>query len=654
MKKTMRALALSLSLMTAAAALTACTVGESSGMSAVSNNDAEQSTGDAQQNDDATVNLSVPALDVSAYTDIELSNADTNTAWDDSAVILECTGDAVNASSAEGVSVDGQCITITEGGTYVLQGKLSDGTVVIALNDNTEKVHLVLNGISISSASTAAIWVQQADKVIVTLAEGTENMLSDGTDYATEDDTDTTPNACLYSKDDLTINGSGSLTVNGNCNNGIQTSDDLRIVGGSITVNAVNHGVRGSDSVVIKEGVLTISAQGDGIKSTTTDTEGKGFVDIEGGTVTVSAEQDAVDAAIALVVSGGTMTLQSGGGIANAPVHSGGMGGVHGGWGDWFTDTNSSDTTVSTKGMKAGSVMAILGGTVTVDSADDALHCNNDILLSGGTLSLGAGDDGIHADNELTIEGNAVLNVTQAYEGLEAYHINICGGETRVTASDDGLNAAGGDTASSAVQDGGFNGGFGGFGGFAAGSGELNISGGYLYVNAAGDGLDSNGNITMTGGCAVVCGPTNSGNGPLDSGDNNNTITLTGGTLIAVGATGMMEVPESNYIASGSLNAAAGTLIAVTDTNGEVLGVLQTPKTAQGIVFSCNGASDGYIVYSGGSYDGTLNADGWATGGSYKPGTEICSGSGSIDVGGMGGGFGGGGFGGGGRPGGRW
>ncbi|MBQ4345884.1 MAG: carbohydrate-binding domain-containing protein [Oscillospiraceae bacterium] len=657
MKHSLRVYAAVLAAATVAFPLNGCKTNESSEIALNSTGSVQSG---AEPNSGTAENLSAEPLDISAYTNIALSNADLDTAWSAEDPVIRCAGNTISVPKGVGVSVSGQTATITKGGSYVLEGSLSDGQIIVALTDNTEKVHLICNGITIHSSS-APIWVQQADKVIVTLAEGTVNTLTDGTDYAVESDTDTAPNACLYSKDDLTMNGSGTLIVNGNCNNGIQSADDLRIVGGMLTVNAVNHGIRGSDSVVIKDGCVTVTAQGDGIKSTTTDTEGKGFVDVEGGVISVTAAQDAVDAAVALVVSGGTLTLESGGGAANAPVQSGGM---HGGWGDWFTDTNITDTAVSTKGMKAGGLLAITGGTVEVDSADDALHCNGDCSVSGGEMTLAAGDDGIHSDDELYIGGNAVITVSGSYEGLEAYHISIAGGTTRVTAQDDGLNAAGGDTASLTADSmtppdmgGSFEGGFGGgrpggFGGFAAGSGELTITDGYLFVNAGGDGLDSNGNITMTGGTAVVCGPTNNGNGPLDSGDNNNHITLSGGTLMAVGATGMMEVPESNYIASASLNAAAGTLIVVTDAQGTVLGALQTPKNAQGIVFSAGGAAEGYTVYSGGTYDGSFNSDGWAAGGSYTPGTEICSGGGSISfTGGMGGGFGGG-FGGG-RPGGR-
>ncbi len=691
MKRFLRVAALTAAMTATMLPMAGCTNPENSKSDSV-----ESSTVDAQTDSNGNgnaQNLSVPALDVAAYTNIQLSNADTNTAWSENDPIITCAGDSVATTAAEGLTIEGQQITITKGGTYVLQGTLNNGQLIVNLTDNTEKVHLICNGISVTSTS-AAIWVQQADKVILTLAEGTENSFTDGTDYASDEENADTPNACIYSKDDLTINGEGDLTVNGNCNNGIHTTDDLRIVSGRITVNAVNHGLRGSDSVVIKGGELHINAEGDGIKSTTVDTEGKGFVDIEGGSVTVSAMQDGIDAAVALVVNGGTLDVESGGGTANAPAHSESMGGMHGGWGDWFTDTNTSDTTASTKGIKSGAVLAVMQGTVTINAADDAVHCNGDTAISGGVLTLAAGDDGIHSDDELNIGGSASVTVPESYEGLEAYHISISGGEIRVTASDDGLNAAGGDTAAAADTQstenpdaqmpnqgmmppdmdamppeqgmtppdmggsfgdfGDFSGfGGGGFGGFAAGSGELDITGGYLYVNAGGDGLDSNGNITMTGGVAVICGPTNNGNGPLDSGDNNNQITLTGGTLIAVGATGMMETPESNYIASASLNAAAGTLIVVTDAEGIVLGALQTPKQAQGIVFSANGMSDGYTVYTGGTYEGALNADGWGTGGSYTAGTEICTGSGSIGFSGGMGGFGGGGFDGG-RPGGRW
>lgn len=649
MKPFLRAITAILTLAVASQMLTGCTNVENS------NADSEKSSSAVSQaGNTGESNME----DLAAYTNIELTNADTDTAWSIDDPVIECTGDSATTSATEGVTMEGQQITITKGGNYVLQGMLNNGQVIVNLHDETEKVHLICNNITITSNS-AALWVQQTDKVILTLADGTENTFTDGNDYASEDENADMPKACIYSKDDLTINGDGTLVVNGNCNNGIHTTDDLRIVSGKITVHSENHGLRGSGSVVMKDGEILIDAKGDGIKSTKADTAGKGFVDIEGGNVTISAQQDGIDAAVALVINGGTLNIESGGGVTNSSAHSDGM---HGGWGNWFTNQNTSDTTVSTKGMKAGELLVVMQGTVQINAADDAVHCNGDTTISGGVLTLATGDDGVHSDNQLTIGGQASVTVTESYEGLEAYHICIHGGEIRVTASDDGLNAAGDNHASANAgnvttnlentnQNVGFRnsppgGGFGGFGGFDTGSGEMDITGGYLYVNAEGDGLDSNGNITMTGGVVVICGPTTSSNGALDCGDNNNQITVTDGTLIAIGAIGMMETPESNYIASTSLNASAGTLIVVTDAEGTVLGTLQTPKNAQGIVFSANGANEGYTIYTGGTYEGEFNADGWAMGGSYTAGTEICSGSGSIGgTGGMGG-FGG-------RPGGR-
>lgn len=663
MKPFIRAGAMTIALTVSLLLLTGCTNAESSKSDAVQSSTAASQTDISEE--DAVENLSISTLDTAAYTNTSLSNADIDTAWSADDPVIECTGDSATTTATDGVTIQGQQITITVGGNYVLQGTLDNGQIIVNLGDETEKVHLICNGIAITSSS-GALWVQQADKVILTLADNTENVFTDGTDYALEEESETAPNGCIYSKADLTVNGGGTLTVNGNCNNGVHTTKDLRIVSGKMIVNAVNHGLRGNDSVVIKDGEIRIDAKGDGIKSTEAATEGKGFVDIEGGIVAVSAGQDGIDAAVALVIHGGILDVESGGGTVNAPAHSDGMGGMHGAWGDWFTDQNTGDTTVSTKGIKAGQLLAVMQGTVQINAADDAVHCNGDTAISGGVLTLAAGDDGIHSDHELMVSGQASITVTESYEGLEAYHICISGGETRVTASDDGLNAAGGDTATAETQNtdavlpdqgktppngGGFAGRpfeSGGFGGFATGTGNLDITGGYLYVNAGGDGLDSNGDITITGGVAVICGPTDNGNGPLDSGDNNNQITLTGGTLMAVGATGMMETPESNYIASASLNAAAGTLIVVTDAAGNVLGALQTPKNAQGIVFGANGANEGYTVYTGGTYEGDLNADGWAIGGSYTGGTEICSGSGNIGFTGGMGGFGGG------HPGGRW
>ena len=585
-----------------------------------------------------------------ALPEIDLSKWDTKTDWDDSAVTVTLDGSSITASASEGLQIAGSVLTITKGGTYVLSGTLDDGRVIVNLADSTEKVQLVLNGAQITSKSSAPLTVMQADKTVLTLAAGTENALTDAAEYtefdeeAASEEESAFPNACIASKDDLTVNGSGSLTVTGNYNNGIHCKDDLKLVGGNVTVRAANHGVRGNDSVLIYDGTLDITSGGDGVKTSTADTDGKGYILMANGSVTVNAEQDGFDAAQALGITGGTLRITAGGGTANAAVHrddmtGGGFGGRggRGGWGGFGSDvqTDADDTaSVSTKGLKAAGALTVSGGVIDIDAADDTVHSDTDAVIGGdAVLTLASGDDGVHADNSLTVADNAKMTVTQSYEGLEAYTIYVDGGETRITASDDGVNAS--DGGNSGENAGGFGGGMG-----QNTNGYLYLRGGYLFVNAGGDGLDSNGDIEMTGGTAVVAGPTNDGNGPLDCGDHQNTIKVTGGTLMAVGSTGMMEAPEANYIGSTELGAAAGTLIVVTDESGTVLGAFKTPKQAQGIVFSADGMSDGYYVYTGGTYDGTLNEDGFGTGGSYSGGTLLTSGSGGV-TGGMGG-FGGG------------
>lgn len=583
----------------------------------------------------------------------ELTKADQNTKWDDSAVTLKFDGTTVTPSASDGVSVENGVVTIRKGGDYVLSGTLDDGRVIVDLTDNTEKAHLIFNGVSISSSTSAALTVLQADKTIITLADGTENSLSDAAAYSVfdieESDGSTYPNACIASKDDLTINGGGALTVCGNYNNGIHCADDLKIVSGTITVTAENHGIRGNDSVLLHDGAMTVDAGGDGIKSSNADTEGKGYVYIEGGALAVTAAQDGIDAATSLTVTGGSLEITAGGGTANATAHAddmmGGFGGMGGGFGHGggfggprrgFDDSGIQPTANnqpsaaaadmessggSVKGIKADGVLTISGGSLSINAADDGVHSNSAVCIFGADVTIAAGDDGIHADSTVSISGGEI-RITESYEGIEAAEINVSGGDIHVKSSDDGINASDGSGG------GGFN---------RNSSGMLEISGGYIYVDADGDGLDSNGDIMMTGGTVIVCGPTSSADGALDSGDNNNTITVTGGTLIALGAVGMMETPETNYLAATNLNAAAGTLIVVTDEDGAVLCAFETPKQAQGIVFSADGMSDGYYIYTGGDYSGTRNADGFGTGGSYSGGTLISSGSGGM----MGGGFGG-------------
>ncbi len=210
-----------------------------------------------------------------------------------------------------GVSVEGTTALIADEGVYILRGSCSDGRVIVEVKDK-EKVRLVFDGFKLASKTNAPVWIKNADKVSITLVKGTTSTLEDGGAYA-DVNADGEPNACLFSKVDLTINGEGALNVNGGVNNGITTKDDLKIVSGSINVTAQNHGVRGNDSVTIRGGKLTISCKNDGIKSSKDDDPSKGYIYIEGGDISVDAGDDCLQAVTAVTVTGGSLTLDAGG-----------------------------------------------------------------------------------------------------------------------------------------------------------------------------------------------------------------------------------------------------------------------------------------------------------------------------------------------------
>ncbi len=536
-------------------------------------------------------------------------------------------GDAISVNGS-GATVDGAIVTITSAGTYNLSGVLNDGQIIVNTADQ-ETVKITLNGVQIACSTSAPIYVANAEKVVITLAEGTQNTITDGAAYIFADAETDEPDAAIFSHDDLTIKGAGALTVNANYNNGIVSKDDLKITGGVITVNAVNDGLKGRDSIAIKAGVVTVNAGGDGLQSNNDEDAEKGFVSIEGGTLNITAGLDGIQAQTSLWVSDGNITITTGGGSGNASVSGGGM------WGGGM-EGNANKPTESAKGLKAGVDVTVAGGTLTINAADDALHSNGSLSINGGVLTLASGDDGLHADATLTINGGE-LNLTQSYEGIESAAITINGGNIHLIASDDGINAAGG-ADGSAVD------GRPGQDPFAAsGNYYLYVNGGYLYVDAGGDGIDANGAIEMTAGTVIVNGPTNNGNGPLDY---LGTFNITGGYLVAVGSAGMAQAPSASstqYSVLQNLTSpqAAGALVHIATASGEDVLTFMPTKAYQSVLFSSPALQNGetYTLYVGGSASGAAT-DGLYTGGMYTAGSQVTSFTiSSIVTGATGGGF---------------
>ena len=611
---------------------------------------------------------SVSSSEDSAYTysDYELDDSFDR----QSAASITLSGSTAQ-SNGSGVSINNATVTISKEGCYLISGELEDGQIIVDAGDS-DKVQLVLDKASIHCSTGSAILVRNADKVKMTLAADSENELSDGTEYQTDDDN---PDAALFSKDDLVINGSGSLTVQGNYKHGIAGNDDLVITGGRLTVNSLSHALRGKDSVAILDGTFVLTSQKDGIQASNTEDSTKGWVQIDGGNFTIQSSGDGIQAETNLSIYDGSFTITSGGGAVNGADHTENRGGGFGRPGgnrpdsangqtspempsqpaeggqtpsempsqpaegeqsssgnesdyselifdpDDFDDTSTddSDTTVSTKGIKAGNALLIQQGTFVIDSADDAIHSNYSVTIDGGSFQLSSGDDGIHAEAYLNINGGTTT-IAESYEGLEAAQIHISGGTTQVSSSDDGLNATGGssfelvdgllvlkDISSSDTEQT-----FGGRGGMfeVEDNCDITISGGNLTVTTSnGDGIDSNGSLNVSGGIVLVFGSSSGGEGALDY---TGSSSISGGTLVALGSSGMaqsMEPDDSHATLMVTWDEVqpAGTRLTLCTQQGEILCSLQSTNSFQTAVIGTDSLSAGQEVslYTG----GTVNSD---------------------------------------------
>ena len=466
---------------------------------------------------------------------------------------------ATNAGNC--VSVTGGTVTIKCGGEYDFSGSYSgsDAQILVNTAKTDSSVYLNMKGLTLTNTTDAPIYIQKASKAFVVAKNGTTNTFTDGssrtktynyTNDSGEAKTDTT-GACIYAKDDLTIKGEGTLIVKANYNNGIHTSNDLKVKNGLITVNAKNNGLKGKGSVEISGGTINITTtEGDGIKSDTEDAtdlaNGKGSIEITGGTITVTSAFDGITAANAVVVANGESTAPSikvtaGGGQNCLSLNTSTTGGRGGRGGFGGMGGSSCSTTESMKGIKGDSSITISGGVIDINSRDDGLHSSGTITLSGGTMTIATDDDGVHADKALYVKENANVSVTIAYEGMESPDMNFEGGITSVITTDDGWNAAGGTSTTSTGNTG--RGGWGGAGGGMGGStGNLKVTGGYHYIYVSTgdtDGIDSNGGISITGGVIIVECRMNGGMGGMV--DSDGTTSITGGKLLGFGTNNSEE-----------------------------------------------------------------------------------------------------------------
>lgn len=478
-----------------------------------------------------------------------------------------------------GYEIDGTDVSITAAGTYVFSGDCDNGSITV--KKGVTGVTIVLNGLTLTNDDSAAITLNKTAEASLMAAAGTINTVAD-----TEGSNDENAAVKVKSGAALAIGGTGTLTVDGNAKNGIKGAADavITVAEGKLNINAANDGLSCDDELNITGGTLSITAGGDAVKASpdTGDTENPdttslGNVTISGGTLTLNATEDGIQADGDLTISGGTFHVKTNGG------HT----------------TELTDDSASCKGFKAGGALTVTGGTLTVDSADDALHAGIDVTISGGTLTLATGDDGVHADNDLVIGAKGAsststprINITASYEGLEGTTVTVYSGDIDVAASDDGVNAA-----SSTL-------------GERSDKYAISIAGGDLYIDAGSDGLDSNNDITITGGKVEVYGA----DAMMDAAiDYDGTFTLSGGTLFGAG----MEPSAGTqaYIAVGETSPSGGMgggpngqgggqgMTPPGDANGTTDGNRPTPPN-----FSGNTSTDGTFTPptkpSGGKADG--------------------------------------------------
>ncbi|HHW46813.1 MAG TPA: carbohydrate-binding domain-containing protein [Clostridiales bacterium] len=521
---------------------------------------------------------SKPSIESKAVSDIvvEYDSSDEAASWDTAEQNhITLNGGSIEFSG-EGASVAGNIVTITKTGTYLVSGKLNDGQIVVDTAES-DNVQLVLNNADISCSFSAPINIKNASKTVIVLANGSNNKVTDGNSY--NFDPAGVPNAAIFSKSNLTINGSGKLLVNANYRNGIESRDELKITGGNITVNSANHGLRGKDCVAIKNADVTINSKGDGIQSDNEKSSEKGYVVIEGNNIRITSAEDGIQAQTSLAIKGGNLTIVSGGGSSASP----------------------SD--ISTKGIKAEVDIIIENATINVDSSDDAIHCNSTLSINSGNLQLATADDAIHSNVSIDINGGNI-NITKSHEGLEGAVITINGGNIRIQSENDGINVSGQNLNGNVKNR------------------TLIINDGYLYINAGDDGIDSNGTINIAGGTVIV----NSYGTESEAIDYSEGLKITGGFVVAAGydtKSHKVETGSDQYSIRIKLPKlmTAGTVVHIESTNKEEIVTfvpannfksffISSPKLKKGVTYSIyldgkvsGNSQDG--LYSGGYSGGT-------------------------------------------------
>ena len=517
---------------------------------------------------------------------------------EDTATAITLSDDASSCDSSS-VTISNNTITITDEGTYLLTGSLSDGQVIVDADD--KKVQLVLDSVNINCDTSAALYVKAADKVFVTLASDSENSLSNTSDFVAIDDNNI--DAVIFSKDDLTLNGSGTLTVTAKYGHGIVSKDDLVITSGTYQITAAKHALSGKDSVRIADGVLTLDAGTDGIHSENTDNDAKGFIYIANGDISITADSDGFDAEETLQVDGGNIEVAAG----DDGLHADG---------DLIITDGTINVTKSYEGLE-GMTVTVEDGDISVVSSDDGINAAGDGTSEESSQSGTPPEKPDGSDS--TEDRPEPPSGFDKNDNSSANSNSDSNSDSKPADLPDGNGGPGGGNGGPGGGDGAPGGGNGGPGGGngapGGGNGDpgggmeeatdynlIQISGGKIYINANGDGIDSNGNLTVTGGEIYVDGPTSGGDGALDC---SGTALISGGTVIAVGSSGMAENFDSSSAQGSMITTVSDSMITgditLTDSEGNTIVSYSPSKEYSSVAISCADLKEGetYTLVAG-------------------------------------------------------
>lgn len=534
--------------------------------------------------------------------DVDTHYSEQDLSWDTSS---ETAIDLSNPTATDGVTVEDGTLTITKAGTYKLSGEYQ-GQIKVETADS-DAVRLVLDNANITNSSGAALNVVDADEVILYSASGTTNTISDGADYTATGEDD--PDAVVYSKADLTIAGEGTLKVNGNHEDGIHTSDGLVIASGTLEVNAANTGIKGKDYVDILGGTINVTAQQDGIKSTNDTDEGQGWTRLSNGTVTVNAGDDGFKASRVVEISGGSLTVEQSdegieaqyinvsGGDVNVTSADDGMNASL-----KTSDSESTDSSANTSDaanqQQNNQQQGSLPGEQQNGTSNQQQQGTGQPPQGQPPAMSGSSQDGT-SQNGTTGTGQQQNNTQNQGNQNMGQPPAMPGGNAQDGTSQNGTTGTGQQGMGQPPQ-GGMP---GGGGTFEVVDAAINVSGGNITVNAEGDGIDSNGVTTLSGGTLIVNGPSQGGNAALDT---NGDLLLNGATVLSGSTADMFEAPSTNSTSgylklTNSSGFEQGSTVQVADSSGKVVANYKVTKSnVQLVLVSSSSIVKGqsYTVYT--------------------------------------------------------